>query len=173
MFLTAIACAWLLLFAGDFISTFCYHVPEHIFGKLHLKTHHSADKDFRHYAVLSLQSEILLDGILGAVPYIIPAVFLWNFSPIGVICGLAFGQFHVWWRHTSILGWRSPFIIRVICKVLFITTPERHWIHHQEPNEAYGDIFTVFNLPAKIWLRWLRLLRSQWRIKNNHKPVSN
>jgi hypothetical protein len=65
--LKAIAAAWLLLFFGDLISTFAYHVPEHAFGSLHLKTHHSAKKDFRHYAILMLNYQVLLDGLLGAV----------------------------------------------------------------------------------------------------------
>jgi hypothetical protein len=30
--------AWLLLLLGDFPSAFCYHVPEHVFSKLHLQS---------------------------------------------------------------------------------------------------------------------------------------
>jgi len=33
--------ALLLLIMGDFISTFCYHIPEHGFDSLHLQIHHS------------------------------------------------------------------------------------------------------------------------------------
>ncbi|MHC5826892.1 MAG: fatty acid hydroxylase, partial [Nostoc sp.] len=72
--LEAIAVAWLLLFFGDFLSTFIYHVPEHVFGSLHLKTHHSWKKDFRHYAILTFNPQVLLDGILGALPYVLIAV---------------------------------------------------------------------------------------------------
>jgi hypothetical protein len=43
--LEAIAVAWLLLFFGDFFSTFLYHIPEHVFGRLHLQTHHSWKKN--------------------------------------------------------------------------------------------------------------------------------
>lgn len=46
--LEAIFVSWLLLFFGDFLSTFVYHIPEHIFGSLHIKTHHSGKKSFRH-----------------------------------------------------------------------------------------------------------------------------
>jgi hypothetical protein len=157
--LKAIAAAWLLLFFGDFLSTFCYHVPEHVFGNLHLKTHHCAKKDFRHYAILMLNYQVLLDGFLGAAPYLLIAIFFWTFSPIGVICGLLLGQFHVWWRHTSIMNWQTPKLIILLCQILFITTPEQHWLHHQKTNVSFGDIFTFFDQPAKIWLRWLRLFR--------------
>lgn len=108
---------------------------------------------------MTFNSQVLLDGILGAIPYLLLAVVLWSFSPIGVICGLLFGQFHVWWRHTTILGGTTPKIVTVLCQLIFITTPERHWIHHQKPNQAYGDIFTFFEEPAKVWWRWLRLFR--------------
>ncbi|MBH8550998.1 fatty acid hydroxylase [Nostocaceae cyanobacterium CENA357] len=157
--LEAIAVAWLLLFFGDFLSTFCYHVPEHVFGSLHLRTHHSWKKDFRHYAILTFNSQVLLDGILGALPYLIMAVLLWSFSPIGVIAGLLLGQFHVWWRHISVLGWQTPKLVNILCQLLFITTPERHWLHHHKTSLGYGDIFTFFEQPAQTWLRWLRLMR--------------
>ena len=45
--------AWLLLLIGDFLSTFLYHVPEHIFGKFHSIVHHSKNRSFIHYAVFS------------------------------------------------------------------------------------------------------------------------
>jgi hypothetical protein len=157
--LKAIVLAWLLLFIGDFLSTFLYHIPEHVFGSLHLKTHHSGNKDFRHYAVLALNINVLLDGVLGAIPYIIVGVFLWQFSPSGIICGLILGQLHVWWRHTTALGWQTPKLANSLCQFLFITTPERHWLHHEKTSVGYGDIFTVFEKPAKAWLSWLRLLR--------------
>ncbi|MBD2604896.1 sterol desaturase family protein [Scytonema hofmannii FACHB-248] len=161
--LEAIAVGWLLLFFGDFFSTFFYHIPEHVFGRLHLQTHHSWKKDFRHYAILTFNFQVLLDGILGALPYLLLAVFLWTFSPVGVICGLLFGQFHVWWRHISVLGWETPKFLSLLCQVLYITTPERHWLHHQKTNIGYGDIFTFFEQPAKIWMRSLRLLRLNLR----------
>lgn len=161
--LEAIAIAWLLLFFGDFLSTFCYHVPEHVFGNLHLTTHHSWKKDFRHYAILTLNPQVLLDGILGALPYLFMAVVLWSFSPIGVISGLLLGQFHVWWRHVVALGWQTPKPVAIFCQILFITTPEQHWLHHQKTNFGFGDIFTFFEQPAKAWMRWLRLLRIHLR----------
>ncbi|BAT54752.1 hypothetical protein NOS3756_37250 [Nostoc sp. NIES-3756] len=161
--LEAIAVAWLLLVLGDFLSTFFYHVPEHVFGSLHLKTHHSWKKNFRHYAILTLNIQVLLDGILGALPYLIVAIFLWSFSPIGVIAGLLLGQFHVWWRHVTALGWQTPKLVATLCQLLFITTPERHWLHHQKTSLGFGDIFTFFEQPAQVWLRWLRLLRMRFR----------
>jgi hypothetical protein len=159
----AIAIAWLLLVLGDFLSTFCYHIPEHVFGRLHLKAHHSAKKNFRHYAILILNPQVLLDGILGAVPYLIVAIALWSFSPTGVMIGLLLGQFHVWWRHVSVMGWQTPQWMVWVCQSLWITTPERHWLHHQKTSLGLGDIFTFFEVPAKVWFRWLRRLRVQFR----------
>ncbi|MDZ7960083.1 MAG: fatty acid hydroxylase [Aulosira sp. DedQUE10] len=161
--LEAISVAWLLLFFGDLLSTFVYHIPEHVFGSLHLKTHHTWKKDFRHYAILTLNPQVLLDGVLGALPYLVMAVILWSFSPIGVISGLLLGQFHVWWRHISVLAWETPKPVTILCQVLFITTPERHWLHHQKTNQGFGDIFTFFEQPSLLWLRWLRLLRIRFR----------
>jgi drug/metabolite transporter superfamily protein YnfA len=159
---SAIVTAWLLLLIGDFLSTFCYHVPEHVFGRLHVQTHHSAKQTFRHYAVLSFNLQVLLDGILGALPYLLIAIPLWQISPVGVITGLLLGQLHVWWRHTLTLNWQTPPFVVKLCQVLWITTPEQHWLHHQKTTAAYGDIFTCFDLPAKGWFRFLRRLRYYW-----------
>ena len=63
--------AWLLLLIGDFLSTFLYHVPEHVFGKFHSVVHHGKNRSFIHYAVLTKNSLVLLDGFLGALPYFI------------------------------------------------------------------------------------------------------
>jgi hypothetical protein len=41
--------ALLLLLIGDFLSTFLYHVPEHIFGKFHSLVHHGKNRSFIHY----------------------------------------------------------------------------------------------------------------------------
>uniref|UniRef100_B8HKU3 Fatty acid hydroxylase n=1 Tax=Cyanothece sp. (strain PCC 7425 / ATCC 29141) TaxID=395961 RepID=B8HKU3_CYAP4 len=158
--LTTIVTAWLLLFLGDFLSTFCYHVPEHVFGRLHLRTHHSVKKNFRHYAILILDFTVLLDGFLGALPYLLIAAGLWQFSPDGVMLGLLLGQLHVWWRHTTVMGWQLPQSLKGFCQFYGITTPEQHWRHHRNINIGYGDIFTIFDLPARAWLvllRWLRL----------------
>ncbi len=157
------AAAGLVLVLGDFLSTFCYHVPEHVFGKLHVQTHHSSKKNFRHYAVLMMNAQVLLDGILGALPYLLVAIALWSFSSIGVIAGLLIGQFHVWWRHVSVMGWKTPVAIATVCRVLCLTTPEEHWLHHLKTNMGFGDIFTFFDQPAQAWMRWLRLFRLRFR----------
>jgi len=156
--------AWSLLFLGDCLSTFCYHVPEHIFGKLHLQTHHAPKQRFHHYAVLSLKINVLMDGLLGALPYLIMAIVLWNYSPTGVVIGLLLGQFHVWWRHTTALGWQTPQLIQTLCRVIGVTTPEQHWLHHRKTTQAFGDIFTYFDYPARVWFRWLRWLR--WYLRS-------
>lgn len=155
----AIITVWLLLFLGDFLSTFVYHVPEHVFGKLHLQTHHAAKKNFRHYAVLSWRGSVLLDGLLGALPYLLLAIGFWQFSPVGVVVGLLLGQGHVWWRHTGVIGWQTPPHLLRLCRILAITTPEQHWLHHQKTNLAFGDIFSCFDQPARAWLRTLRWFR--------------
>jgi hypothetical protein len=157
--LTTLAVAWTLLVAGDFLSTFLYHVPEHVFGSLHLQTHHAGRKNFRHYAVLRADLWVLLDGFWGALPYLLAAVLLWSASPWGVLLGLSLGQLHVWWRHTSALAWQTPPAIRRLCAWLNITTPEQHWQHHLRVTTGYGDIFTFLDAPARIWLRLLRRSR--------------
>jgi hypothetical protein len=149
-----IACL-LLLLIGDFLSTFLYHVPEHAFGKFHTLIHHSKNRSFIHYAVLNKNPLVLLDGFLGALPYLIFTPWLWQISPLGTILGLILGELHVIWRHVSILNWQTPIIIQNLCKIFFITTPEIHWRHHQNAMVAYGDIFTFFDQPAQKWLNFL------------------
>ncbi len=157
--ITAIIAAGLLLLLGDFLSTFCYHVPEHVFGKFHSLVHHSKNRSFFHYAVLTRNPLVFIDGAIGAIPYFIFVPWLWQLSPIGTALGLAFGEFHVIWRHVSILKWQTPKPIEIICKLLFITTPERHWQHHRNAFAAYGDIFTFLDPPAQKWLVLLRFVR--------------
>jgi hypothetical protein len=164
----AIAVSVLLLVVGDFLSTFVYHVPEHVFGKLHVQTHHSSKKNFRHYAILMINAQVILDGILGALPYLVVAIGLWSFSPIGVVLGLLLGQLHVWWRHVSVMGWRTPDWAMRICQFLCLTTPEQHWRHHQRTSLAFGDIFTFFDAPAQTWMRWLRLWRRNQKQRKNY-----
>lgn len=163
--------ACLLLFLGDFLSTFCYHVPEHVFGSLHLKTHHTSKQTFRHYAILTINAQVLLDGILGALPYLLIAVPLWSYSPIGTVLGLLLGQLHVWWRHACVMNWQTPKVVAGLCHILFITTPEQHWLHHQKTTVGFGDIFTFFDSPARAWFRFLRLLRFQVRANGQKMAV--
>ncbi len=155
--------AVLLLLLGDFVSTFLYHVPEHVFGHFHCIVHHGKNRSFIHYAVLTRNPLVLLDGFLGALPYFVFIPWLWHFSPVGTVIGLAFGEFHVVWRHVTALGWVTPLWLQRLCAQLWLTTPERHWIHHDNGNLAFGDIFTFYDEPAKRWLRWLRLIKRQHR----------
>ena len=94
----------LLLFIGDFLSTFLYHVPEHVFGKFHTLVHHGKNRSFIHYAVLTRNPLVLLDGFLGALPYFLFIPFGWQISPIGTIVGIVLGELHVIWRHVSIIN---------------------------------------------------------------------
>ena len=155
----AIVVIYTLLLLGDFLSTFLYHVPEHVFGKFHLLVHHGKDRNFFHYAVLSRNPWVLLDGIAGAIPYFIFIPWFWQISVTGTIIGLIFGEFHVVWRHVSIMNWKTPKPVKIFCKLFFITTPERHWLHHKNSRLAYGDIFTFLDPPAQSWFHFLKALK--------------
>ena len=155
--------ATLLLIVGDFLSTFFYHVPEHVFGKFHSLVHHGENRSFIHYAVLSRNPLVMLDGFLGAVPYFIFVPFSWQISPAGTILALVLGELHVVWRHVSIINWQTPSAIVFCCEIFFITTPERHWQHHQNANLAYGDIFTFFHSPAIAWMGILLGIKKKYR----------
>jgi hypothetical protein len=150
---------FLLLLLGDFLSTFLYHVPEHVFGKFHTLVHHSSNRSFLHYAVLSKNPLVLIDGFLGALPYFIFIPWFWQISPLGTILGMILGELHVVWRHMSKLNYQTPAPILKLCEILMITTPERHWLHHQDARLAYGDIFVFFDPPAQAWLRFLVSLK--------------
>jgi hypothetical protein len=152
----------LMLAIGDFFSTFFYHVPEHVFGKFHSLVHHSSNRSFIHYAVLTRNPLVLLDGLLGALPYLIFIPWFWQFSPPGTILGVILGELHVIWRHVSVLNFKTPISILNLCKFLCITTPERHWLHHQDARVAYGDIFTFFDPPAQIWFRFLLSVKRKY-----------
>ena len=157
-----IVVAILLLLIGDLISTFFYHVPEHVFGKFHTIVHHGKNRSFIHYAVLSRNPLVILDGFLGALPYFIFIPFAWQVSPVGTIVALILGELHVIWRHVSILNWQTPKPIAVLCSWFFITTPERHWEHHQNANMAFGDIFTFYHTPAIAWMQFLIKIKKKY-----------
>ena len=156
-----------LLLVGDFLSTFLYHVPEHVFGKFHGSIHHGKNRSFIHYAVLSRNPLVLLDGFLGALPYFLFVPIGWRISVAGTILGLILGELHVIWRHVSIINWQTPKAIATLCRVFYITTPERHWQHHQNANLAYGDIFTFFHPPAVVWMKLLYKVKKKYRQSAN------
>lgn len=160
--LKIVLAAGILLVVGDFFSTFLYHVPEHVFGKFHSIVHHGKNRSFLHYAVLTRNPVVILDGFLGALPYFIFVPWLWKISAIGTILGLILGEFHVVWRHVSLIKWQTPKAISFFCRCFFITTPEKHWLHHENSSVAYGDIFTFYDRPAQQWMKFLM------GIKKNH-----
>lgn len=86
--------------------------------------------------MLSKNPLVIFDGFLGALPYFLFIPIGWQISPIGTIVGLILGELHVIWRHVSIINWQTPKAIALLCRLLFITTPERHWRHHQNANLA-------------------------------------
>ena len=168
MFLiSTIVVAASLLLVGDFLSTFLYHVPEHVFGKFHGLVHHGKNRSFVHHAVLSRNPLVLLDGFLGALPYFLFVPIGWRISVTGTILGLILGELHVIWRHVLIINWQTPKAIATLCRLFCITTPERHWQHHQDASLAYGDIFTFFHDPAIAWMKLLLDLKKKYRQSGN------
>lgn len=152
----------LLLLLGDVASTFMYHVPEHAFGRLHCRVHHEKKQTFEHYAVLSRHPLVMLDGLLGALPYIVLAFVFWPVSSSGTVAALLWGEFHVVWRHTTKLGWKTPSWAIAICDQFGVVTPEAHWAHHENGAIAFGDIFSFLDRPAQQWLQWLLSVK-KWK----------
>jgi hypothetical protein len=157
--LLALKTALCLLLIGDFVATFGYHVPEHVFGKFHSLVHHSPKRSFIRYAIKNRQPLALIDGFMSAFPYFLAIPFLWPLSPAGVILGLLLAEAHVIWRHQFPPAHPTPVWLKRCCQVMQITTPERHLIHHRYANKAFGDIFAFYGKPAEIWLKQLQLLR--------------
>jgi hypothetical protein len=154
--MTTILVMAIVLIVGDFASTFFYHVPQHVWFKLHLRTHHDRRRTYWDHAVLSIDPAVLLDGLLGALPYIALAAWLWHLSPAGAVLGLALGQLHVWWRHTSELGWKTPAWLVGVARRLAIVLPEDHDGHHRNPEIEFGDIFRFYDVPARACVAFLR-----------------
>jgi hypothetical protein len=156
----------IVLVVGDAASTFLYHVPQHAWGRLHLRTHHDRSRSYWDHAVLSKDPEILLDGILGALPYLVIAAFLCPISgwaAAGAVFGLVLGQLHVWWRHTTDLGWRSPPWVVRLARLGSVVLPEDHDGHHRSPDIEFGDIFRFYDAPARAFLSYARSLQRRRR----------
>jgi hypothetical protein len=156
----------IVMVVGDAASTFLYHVPQHAWGRLHLRTHHDRSRSYWDHAVLSKDPEILLDGLLGALPYIAIAALLWPLSPwaaAGASLGLLLGQIHVWWRHTTDLGWRTPPWAVRLAQALSVVLPEDHDGHHRNPDIEFGDIFRFYDAPARALLNAVRSLQRRRR----------
>ena len=154
--------AGLLLLLGDFVATFGYHVPEHVFGKFHTAVHHSPRRSFVRYAIRHRQPIALIDGFLSAAPYLIFIPILWPISPGGIVLGLVLAEGHVIWRHQFHPQYRTPDWLQQVCRIVGITTPERHWRHHRDGDQAFGDIFSFYGGPAALWLTGLRGLKQWW-----------
>ncbi|GAC1573021.1 MAG: sterol desaturase family protein [Candidatus Elarobacter sp.] len=154
---SALAAMLFVLVVGDFGSTFFYHVPQHVWGKLHLRTHHDRRRSYWDHAVLSRDPQVLLDGFLGAVPYIVVAFLAAFVSVYGAVAGLLLGQLHVWWRHTTELGWKSPPWLHRLARVTGIVLPEDHDGHHRNPEIEFGDIFRFYDAPSRALIKTLRL----------------
>jgi hypothetical protein len=152
-----------VLVVGDFASTFFYHVPQHVWGKLHLRTHHDRKRSYWDHAVLSRNPAILLDGLLGALPYIVIALACCTLSVTGAVIGLVLGQLHVWWRHTCELGWTSPAWLVATARFTGIVLPEDHNGHHINPEIEFGDIFRFYDVPARSSIAWLRAISPRRR----------
>ena len=145
-----------VLVVGDFASTFFYHVPQHLWFTLHLRTHHDRRRSYWDHAVISRDPAVLLDGALGALPYLLIAAVIWRVSPLGALAGLALGQLHVWWRHTTELGWKTPDWLKGVLRGLCVVLPEDHDGHHRNPDIEFGDIFRFYDAPARALIARLR-----------------
>jgi len=148
-----------VLVAGDFASTFGYHLPQHIWGKLHLRTHHDKTRSYWDHAIVSRDPAILLDGLLGALPYIVIAAALAMFgraAALGAIAGLVLGHLHVLWRHTTEIGWMSPPWLVRLARMTGLVLPEDHAGHHRDPNIEFGDLFRFYDAPARAVLAYAR-----------------
>ncbi|MGF1458773.1 MAG: sterol desaturase family protein [Leptolyngbyaceae cyanobacterium] len=167
-FLRLLTAATLLLLLGDFVATFGYHVPEHVFGKFHSIVHHSPKRSFVRYAIQNRQPVALIDGFLSAFPYLMFIPGLWQISPWGVALGLILAELHVIWRHRFFAAGDRPAWLTKLCRTCHITTPERHWIHHQHANQAFGDIFAFYGRPAAWWLKQLRCCKQRYRRRSVH-----
>jgi hypothetical protein len=144
-----------LLVAGDFCSTFFYHVPQHIWGKLHLRTHHDNTRSYWEHSIVSRNPSVLLDGLLGALPYFVIAGILAMFgraAALGAISGLVIGHLHVLWRHTCEIGWVSPPWLVRFARATALVLPEDHNGHHNDPNVEFGDLFRFYDAPARALL---------------------
>lgn len=159
----AVFAALTVLVVGDFGSTFFYHVPQHLWFTLHLRTHHDRRRSYADHAVLSFDPFVLLDGLLGALPYLAVAAVLWRISWPGALAGLALGQIHVWWRHTTELGWKTPRWLAAALRPLWIVLPEDHDGHHRNPEVEFGDIFRFYDAPARALLAKLASTRRSMR----------
>lgn len=178
---SAVVAALIVLVVGDLGSTFLYHVPQHVWGKLHLRTHHDRRRSYWDHAVLSKNPAILLDGVLGALPYIVLAALVARLSPVGAVAGLALGQLHVWWRHTCELGWKSPAWLVRLARIIGLVLPEDHNGHHIDPEVEFGDIFRLYDVPARHAIAWLRAIsprrrsaaaRRRMRVRNRRTAVA-
>jgi hypothetical protein len=155
---SALAATFIVLLVGDFASTFLYHVPQHAWGKLHLRTHHDKRRSYWDHAVLSRDPQVLLDGLLGAMPYLALAVLCSRISIYGAVAGLLLGQLHVWWRHTTELGWRTPAWFVRVARGIGLVLPEDHDGHHRNPEIEFGDIFRFYDAPARATIAFCRRL---------------
>lgn len=155
---SAIVAMLIVLIVGDFASTFFYHAPQHVWGKLHLRTHHDRRRSYWDHAVISRDPGVLLDGFLGAVPYMVIALLCFRISVAGSVAALALGQLHVWWRHTTELGWKTPAWFVRIARAMQLVLPEDHDGHHRNPEIEFGDIFRFYDAPARASIVFLRSL---------------
>jgi len=112
---------------------------------------------------LSKNTAVLLDGLLGALPYIAIALACALISVPGAVLGLVLGQMHVWWRHTAELGWKTPAWLVRVARVTGLVLPEDHNGHHVNPEIEFGDIFRFYDIPARSTISWLRAISPRRR----------
>ena len=164
MFLAFCTATLFVLWAGDFLATFVYHVPEHVFGRYHVLVHHRhAKRSFTIYSLENRNLWALANVFLNLLCYLLPLPLGWMISPQGAVAGLILAKLHSHWRHTAEQGPVTPKWLQTLSRRLGIITPEQHWLHHCNGNAAYGDIFWWHDRPARLWLKVLRRWKRQMR----------
>ena len=92
-----------------------------------------------------------------------PFFFLGPWSFAGAALALLLGQAHVWWRHTTDLGWVSPPAVVRICRALQVVLPEDHDGHHRNPDIEFGDLFRFYDAPARAFITYVRAVSRRRR----------
>ena len=138
------------LVVGDFASTFFYHIPQHLWFTLHLRTHHDRRRSYWDHAVLSTN----------------PADPARRFPGRGPVSGgrraaaraLVAGALWPGWRWGSSTSggatrpnWAggAPSLASAVCPWAGIVLPEDHDGHHRNPDIEFGDIFRFYDVPAR------------------------
>ena len=164
-FVLIVAAAVITLVAGDFASTFFYHVPQHCGSRCTCAPTTTGAARTGITPCSRLDPAVLLDGFLGAVPYVVVAALR-----LAAVVGGSAARVWRWVSCTSggatppisgggRRGWLRPFL-----RPLGIVLPEDHDGHHRNPDIEFGDIFRFYDAPARALMA--RLAPTSRRARN-------